>query len=99
MEKIKNVVVKAGQIITVETSFEAEPEPTATWSVDGKHIVPDQRISTSLTPNSIKLTILASKRSDSGKYTIKLTNTQGSDSTNLDVTVLCKYHVITFVFK
>ncbi len=91
IEKIKNIVVKSGQIITVETSFEAEPEPTATWSVDGKQIVPDQRISTTLAPNNLKLIILASKRADTGKYTIKLTNSQGSDSTSFDVTVLCKY--------
>ncbi len=95
MEKIKNIVVKSGQLITVETSFEAEPEPTATWSVDGKQIVPDQRISTSLTPNNIKLIILSSKRVDTGKYTIKLTNSQGSDSSSFDVTVLCKYTLIT----
>ena len=87
---LKAVTVKAGQTVNLDASFLAEPEPTGTWSFEGTQITPDDRISFSFDAKGAKLVLLNSKRSDTGKYTIKLTNDSGSDSASVDVIVLCK---------
>ena len=97
---LKTVTVKAGQTIVVDVNFVAEPEPTAHWSLEGKVIENGERSSLSLAPNAAKLTIINSKRSDTGKYSIKLTNSTGSDSAFIDVVVLCKkFKNYDFFFK
>ena len=88
---MKTVTVKAGQTVVVDVNFVAEPEPTSQWSLEGKAIENNERTLLGLTPNTAKLTITNSKRSDTGKYNIKLTNSTGSDSAFVDVVVLCKY--------
>jgi hypothetical protein len=85
---LKSVTVKAGQTIIIEPSFVAEPEPTAAWSFEGKEIQNDDRTSTSLAPKSAKLTITNSKRSDTGKYSLRLTNSVGVDNGACEVIVL-----------
>ena len=87
---LKSVTVKAGQPVNLEASFLAEPEPTGTWSFEGTQITPNDRISYTIDAKVSKLVLLNSKRSDTGKYTIKLTNDSGTDSASVDVVVLCK---------
>ena len=89
---MKNITVKAGQTVTLETSFIAEPEPTYIWSSEKVvEIKEDQRYSMSLSLNRVKLVILETKRTDTGKYTLKLKNGSGSDSASCDIIVLCIY--------
>jgi hypothetical protein len=85
---MKSITVRAGQTVVVEAPFYAEPEPVATWLCEGTELKPDDRISMSLSPKLAKLTILNSKRSETGKYTIRLTNSSGSDNATCDVIVL-----------
>lgn len=85
---LKAITVKAGQPIVIDAQFVAEPEPTAQWSFEENPLTAGDRISMALAPPSAKLTILASKRADTGKYAIKLTNDSGSDVGYVDVTVL-----------
>ena len=87
---LKPVTVKAGQTVNLEASFRAEPEPTGFWSFDGVQITPNDRFSSTIDAKGAKLVLLNSKRTDTGKYTIKLTNDSGSDSASVDVIVLCK---------
>ena len=82
------MTVKAGQTITLESRFEAEPEPTATWLIKSDEVKPDERISIKNEPYLAKLVIRDAKRSDTGKFTLKLTNLVGSDSASCEVTVL-----------
>lgn len=85
---LKCVTVKAGQPIVVDAAFSAEPEPTGQWAFEETPLEPNERVSMSLVPKSAKLTILKAKRSDTGKYSIKLTNDSGSDIGYCDVIVL-----------
>jgi len=87
---LKPVTVKAGQTVNLEASFLAEPAPTGSWSFEGVQINQDDRVSYSIDEKGAKLVLLNSKRTDTGKYTIKLTNDSGSDSASVDVIVLCK---------
>ena len=92
LEKLKTIVLKAGQPLTIETTYRAEPEPTAQWLFEGQPLTAEnnERLSISMTDKSVKLVVTNTKRADTGKYTIKLTNVSGSDSTSCDVTILCK---------
>lgn len=85
---LKPVTVKAGQPVVIDAAYVAEPQPTGVWSFEEKQLEQDDRFSMSLAPRSAKLTINVSKRSDSGKYSIKLTNDSGSDTGYVDVIVL-----------
>lgn len=87
---MKPVTVKAGQTVNIEANYIAEPEPTMVWSFEGKEITADEKNSMTLTPKTVKLVILNSKRSDTGKYSIRLTNGSGFDTASVDVIVLCK---------
>lgn len=86
--ELKPVTVKAGQPVVIDAQFVAEPEPTAQWSFEENPLTANDRISMTLAPPSAKLTILASKRADTGKYAIKLTNDSGTDVGYCDVIVL-----------
>ncbi len=75
--------------MTIEASFQAEPEPTYAWFTEKMiEIKEDSRFSMSISENKAKLVILDTKRSDTGKYTLKLKNSSGSDSGTCDVVVL-----------
>lgn len=87
---LKNITVKAGQTVTLETSFIAEPEPSYIWSNERViEIKEDKRFSMGINLNKVKLVILDTKRSDTGKYTLKLKNGSGSDTASCDVIILC----------
>ena len=85
---MKNVTVKAGQSITLEANFSAEPLPTAVWHLKNEVLNGDERVSNKVEPKSVKLVIANAKRSDTGSYTLKLTNLSGSASASCDVVVL-----------
>jgi hypothetical protein len=87
---LRPVTIKAGQNVVIDAAYVAEPEPTGSWSLNGVDLVPNDRFSFSLGGNSAKLTLLKAARSDSNKYTLKLTNDSGSDQAGCELVVLCK---------
>jgi titin len=83
------VTVKAGQIVNLEAVFIGEPEPTFVWSSEKVvEIKQDSRFSMSIDVNKCKLVILDTKRSDTGKYVLKLKNESGTDTASCEVIVL-----------
>ncbi len=84
---LKTITVKAGQPVNIDVSYLAAPLPYVSWSLAGKE-VKDDRFSFSLTDRVANLSLKASKRQDTGKYTIKMTNDTGSDSADIEVVVL-----------
>lgn len=85
---MRSLTVKVGQPIVIDAPFAAEPEPTCSWSYEGTELKPDERISMTVGPKGAKLTILNSKRKETGKYTLKATNDSGSDTATCEVVVL-----------
>ncbi len=85
---LKPVTVKAGQTVVIDAVFVAEPEPTAQWAFEETPLAPNERMSMALAPPKANLTILNAKRSDTGKYAVKLTNDSGTDTGYVDVIVL-----------
>ena len=88
-KNFSNVTIKAGQTATLEAQYIAEPEPTQMWSTDNKpEVKEDERCKMTLEPTKVRIVITNAKRSDTGKYTIKLTNSSGSDTASCDLIIL-----------
>ena len=85
---LKNITVKAGQPFNVDLPFIAEPLPELNWTFGGKDVKTDERFSHALSEKLLKVSAQNTKRSDTGKYLVKLTNAYGSDSCELDVVIL-----------
>ncbi len=80
---MKTITVKANQPINIDIPFLAEPTLLA-----GKDVKADERLSSVLSEKLLKISVQSTKRSDTGKYLVKLTNDHGFDSCELDVVIL-----------
>lgn len=87
---IRDMTVMAGEEFTITVPFIASPQPKTQWWVGPNEIFPDSRIQFLLDAKSSTSAYVnkKSKRSDSGKYTIKLTNSEGADSGTCKVLVV-----------
>lgn len=87
---IRDMVVIAGEEFKITVPYVATPKPKATWSVNGEELIPDNRIKHETTDIASIFYNKCAKRSDTGSYTIKLTNSVGSDSASCRVLVVDK---------
>lgn len=87
---MKEKRIKHEQKLEVEIEFVGAPPPEVVWTKDGKEIKSDARLTISNYDGKTVLTIVDSKRGDSGDYTLKLTNVNGSDQGVLPIVVLDK---------
>ncbi|KAK7065507.1 Immunoglobulin like [Halocaridina rubra] len=88
---IRDMTVIAGEEFTITVPFIASPQPKAQWWIGPNEVIPDDRIQFHMSsPTSTVFLNKSAKRSDTGKYTIKLTNTEGADSGSCKVLVVDK---------
>lgn len=87
---IRDMVVIAGEEFKITVPYVATPKPKETWMINGEEIFSDQRIKFETTDTASIFTNKNAKRNDTGSYTIKLTNSVGSDSATCRVTVVDK---------
>lgn len=87
---IRDIVVVAGEEFTISVPYVATPKCTSAWSINGNEVFQDSRIK--IDTNEIQSVFhnKCAKRSDAGSYTIKLTNSVGSDSATCRVQVVDK---------
>uniref|UniRef100_A0AC35TXM9 Ig-like domain-containing protein n=1 Tax=Rhabditophanes sp. KR3021 TaxID=114890 RepID=A0AC35TXM9_9BILA len=78
--------IKAGKAINLNVHYEGEPEPVASWTVNGKSF--EEKVVVDSRNHSSKVTIFSSVRSDSGKYEITIKNEYGTQSGSCNITVL-----------
>ncbi|XP_017494185.1 PREDICTED: twitchin-like, partial [Rhagoletis zephyria] len=62
--------------------------PTAEWSINGKVVLPDERLYSEVNAEFTILLNKKAKREDGGTYTLKLTNPIGSDAASCRVLVV-----------
>ncbi|ESO03551.1 hypothetical protein HELRODRAFT_191869 [Helobdella robusta] len=92
----KEIRVRAGDPIKIEVPVSGTPRPNISWSKDKKDLPPSDKARQEITDDPVKgddkatLTIPASTRADSGKYTIKASNEFGESSGDITVIVLDK---------
>jgi hypothetical protein len=84
------VTVKAGQPAGFDVLFTAEPMPAGVWSIKGEEFKEDDVRKIAITEKVVKLSFTTTKRSDTGKYNIKLTKSSGSDAADSKLIVLGK---------
>uniref|UniRef100_A0A673AN08 Titin n=1 Tax=Sphaeramia orbicularis TaxID=375764 RepID=A0A673AN08_9TELE len=74
----KGIVVKAGASVRIHVPFKGRPTPDIKWTKDEGELTEKSVVEKAL--NFTQLSIDSCDRSDSGKYTLSLTNSSGSVS-------------------
>lgn len=91
VDAMKDLRVRAGRPISFTVAIRGEPAPSASWSINGKVVLPaDQRVEVESTSTTAIINIPSSVREDSGSYTLTLRNPYGDVSASAKVTVLDK---------
>ena len=97
---VNNAIVREGNTITITCKAFGYPPPTVVWNkING---ILSDRVSVSdsvsvptgygnVTRVSVNLTITSASREDTGVYTCSANNSIGSDSSNVTITVECKF--------
>lgn len=99
---MQDLVVRAGQRINFTIPVEASPKPKAEWSINGVPIKPGNRVDMQVYKDQVLFEIPFSVRSDTGRYTLTLTNDIGTCSASANVTVigkLCHYFVSNYYYN
>lgn len=86
--RLKDLVVRAGETFKLQVAISGSPPPKAEWTINGIDIVQDDRMYSEVNEEFTILLNKNAKREDSGKYTIRLTNSEGSDSASCKVSVV-----------
>lgn len=87
---MQDLVVRAGQRINFTIPIEASPKPKAQWAINGVNVKPGNRVDMQVYQNQVLFEIPFSVRSDTGRYTLTLTNDLGTCSCSANVTVIGK---------
>uniref|UniRef100_A0A1I7S352 non-specific serine/threonine protein kinase n=1 Tax=Bursaphelenchus xylophilus TaxID=6326 RepID=A0A1I7S352_BURXY len=91
IEPLEDVVLKAGQMIAFDTDVHGEPPAEVTWFYpNGAEIHSGGRVKLENTDYHTKLQIRGTERDNSGTYTVKASNVNGSDSVTVKVTIVGK---------
>lgn len=85
---IRDMTVIAGEPFTITVPFNANPKPRPSWSINGEEVLTGDRIKFDTTDIASQFINKKAKRSDTGTYTIYLTNTVGTDSASCRVLVV-----------
>ncbi|KAE8739414.1 hypothetical protein FOCC_FOCC015100, partial [Frankliniella occidentalis] len=84
----RRIKVRAGEPICVNIPLSGAPTPTCEWTRDGSKLPTEDRVWTETTSGETKLRIEKTTRDDTGRYTIRAKNDFGSDSADIEVTVV-----------
>ena len=99
---VNDTIIREGNTTIITCEAFGYPPPTVVWNrING---ILSDRVSVSdsasvpteygnVTRVNVNLTITNASREDTGMYTCSANNTIGSDSSNVSITVQCKYVV------
>lgn len=85
---LKEIRIKAGLIFHMDVNFIGEPTPEVTWTRDGQPVVANERTTVTIVGHHTIIHTVNCKRSDAGKYNLKLKNDSGTDEGSFEVIVL-----------
>lgn len=86
----RKIKVRAGEPININIPLSGAPTPKIEWAKNTVKIPESNRVSTETSSEHTKLTVEVSNRDDSGKYTVTAKNEYGTDSADIEVTVVDK---------
>ena len=90
MKLLAGITVKAGTKIELPATVTGKPEPKITWTKADMLLKQDKRITIENIPKKSTVTIMDSKRSDTGTYIIEAVNICGRATAVVEVNVLGK---------
>lgn len=85
------MTVIAGEPFTITVPYTANPKPRPSWSINGEEVLTGDRIKFDTTDVASQFINKKAKRSDTGTYTIYLTNTVGTDHASCKVLVVGEF--------
>ncbi|XP_038051694.1 twitchin-like [Patiria miniata] len=85
---LKDIKVKGGEKFDLKLSYTGIPKPEVTWELNGQHVKEDGRVMVKTTHDVTALVVESAQRADSGRYTVTLKNSAGTDSGKVKVVVL-----------
>lgn len=90
---LKNMTIKEGEPFMFDVKVQGEPAPEISWILNNKEIHSNSIKQIDNVPNHTKFYHKNPERKDSGIYKIHAVNKYGSDTAEVEVTVVCKYCV------
>lgn len=85
---IRDIKVRAGQTFDLDIPISGEPPPEIKWAFEGKPISSTDRLKIDTKEYHTKFVCKRALRSDTGKYVITASNESGTDTVDVNVTVL-----------
>lgn len=85
---IRDMTVVAGQEFKISVPFTGNPKPKVSWAINGVDVQTDDRIKFETDNVETRFVNKSAKRSETGSYTIQLTNSEGTDSASCRVLVV-----------
>ncbi|TMS38626.1 hypothetical protein L596_005310 [Steinernema carpocapsae] len=83
-EDLEDTIVKIGEAVRFNVSIDGEPAPDVRWTFNGKALT---GVAIENVDYNSKFVISKTKRSQTGSYTITATNSSGTDSVTIKITV------------
>lgn len=90
---LRAITVREGEPILFDVKITGEPPPEVTWNLNNKSIQETSYRRIENVPYNSKFFNDNPERKDSGTYKIHAVNKYGSDTAEVEVTVVCKYEV------
>ena len=87
---LRNITVREGEPILLDVKIIGEPPPDVTWSMNNKSIQETSSRRIENVPYNSKFFNDNPERKDSGVYKIQASNKYGSDTAEVEITVVCK---------
>ena len=107
VNSVNDTIVREDNTTTITCEAFGYPPPTIVWNRMNKAVSDRASVSDSIniptgygnvTRVSVNLTIINASREDAGVYTCSVNNSIGSDNTNVNITVQCKYLIFSFSY-
>ena len=85
---IKDITVRAGEVIKISIPIKGWPLPTTSWELGDTPIIKDGRTQMETKDDAVQLIIKSAERKDTGPYTVRLKNAAGTAEAQVNVIVL-----------
>lgn len=98
-EKLLNQKLKVGSQWTIVAQIKGYPFPKITWLKNDQSVDKNSEVKVDSKDNVSTITIKTTKRSSTGKYTIKAENEFGSETVHLNLRIFGELDFILFSFS
>ena len=98
LKQLNDQKIVEGSDCKFELKYNGEPVPTVDWKKNGREITLGRRFEIVSKEGVTMLRILSVRKSDSGEYTVLLTNKHGSESSSARLSVTSEGNSFFYIF-